>query len=126
LGSRPPEGESIMMYLDPFRDKLVLERRRYNEDKNSHRARKLLWKIRNFARKDAAPYLGFMAEKHISNPKVRYFLTHLTHETRSALTSRKLCNSLKAACTALRYIRERIAKWFIFVASFIRSSFTNA
>src|SRR5215212_2482048 len=55
----------------------------------------------------------------------RYF-THLTHEPSSAPDSRKLCNSLKAARTALRYIRERRAKWFVFVASFIRSSFTNA
>jgi hypothetical protein len=54
-----PEGESIMMYLDPFRDRVVLERRRYNEGKKSpRRPSKLLCKIRNFARKDTAPYIS--------------------------------------------------------------------
>ena len=59
-------------------------------------------------------------------PNCPHYVTHLTHEPISAPGSRKLCNSWKAACTALRYMRERRAKWFSFVASFIRSSFTNA
>ena len=110
-----PHGESIMMYLDPFRDQVVLERRRYNEGKSPHRPSKLPWKIRNFVRKDAAPYFGFMAEKHIANPKVRYFLidrfSWLLH---LGLTSLVRGENTVAPDQVMRYPKKATKRGYVF------------
>lgn len=74
--SRLPEliarDESMMFYLFPFLDRLVVEFRKYVEDPG--KPNKLLWGFRNLVWKTIGPAYGALATRLVPIKSVRYFL----------------------------------------------------
>jgi FAD/FMN-containing dehydrogenase len=68
------QGESIMMYIDPFLDTVTVEFRRYREDKDPARASSWQWKLRNFVWSIGAPYFSYTVTKYIPIKRLRYLL----------------------------------------------------
>jgi FAD/FMN-containing dehydrogenase len=67
-------GESIMMYIDPFLDRITVEFRRYREDKDPSRASSWQWKLRNLVWSTLAPYFSYKVTKYVPIKTLRYFL----------------------------------------------------
>jgi FAD/FMN-containing dehydrogenase len=71
-------GESMMMYIFPFLDRIVVEYRKYTGPATeavtqpTHRA----WRIRNFAWKTFAPGLGYTVERFVPWRKPRYLVVN--------------------------------------------------
>ena len=68
------KGESIMMYIDPFLDKITVEFRRYREDKDPSKASSWQWKLRNLVWSTLAPYFSYKVTKFMLIKSLRYFL----------------------------------------------------
>lgn len=68
------QGESIMMYIDPFLDTVTVEFRRYREDKDPARASSWQWKLRNVVWSTVAPYFSYTVTKYIPIKRLRYLL----------------------------------------------------
>ena len=68
--------QSMMLYILPFVDKIVVEFRVYLGDEADARTRSLPyragWKVRNFAWKTVAPTLGYAAERYVRPSSIRY------------------------------------------------------
>jgi FAD/FMN-containing dehydrogenase len=58
-------GESIMMYIDPFLDKITVEFRRYREDKDPARASTWQWRLRNLVWSTLAPHFSYLVTKYV-------------------------------------------------------------
>lgn len=67
-------GDSLMMYFDPFRDAVCVERRRYRVDSTSRRASRWQWWLRNGVWGSVGPFVAAMATKYIGHLGLRYFL----------------------------------------------------
>jgi FAD/FMN-containing dehydrogenase len=71
-------GESMMMYLFPFLDKVMVEFRRYTGPASEAGAKNapthFVWRIRNLAWKSVAPGLGYLVETYIRSKRARYGL----------------------------------------------------
>lgn len=69
-------GDSMMMYIFPFLDRVSVEFRRYSGDELAARAvnppRRLAWQVRNFSWGKFVPGIGYLAERYIPSPRVRY------------------------------------------------------
>jgi len=80
LGTR---GQSIMMYIFPYLDRVAVELRRYTGPASQAQkpASHLLWKLRNFAWKTFMPGFGAQVEKRVSSPSLRYKLVNVLNRT---------------------------------------------
>ncbi len=71
-------GQSMMLYIFPFLDKVAVEFRRYTGDEEEARkaspASHVAWKLRNFTWKSFAPGLGYLLERFVPVRGPRYFL----------------------------------------------------
>jgi hypothetical protein len=80
--SRLPEligrGESMMMYIFPYLDRVGVEYRKYTgpEAEATTRVNHGLWRLRNFIWKSFAPGLGYAANRFIPFPKPRFALVN--------------------------------------------------
>jgi FAD/FMN-containing dehydrogenase len=68
------QNQSIMLYLFPHLDKVATELRRYKgaEAGATTRATHWLWKLRNKLWSSGAPGFGYLMERHVRSPRVRY------------------------------------------------------
>lgn len=66
-------GESMMLYLMPFHDKVIVEYRRYTDEEPQGKI-DWLWRFRNFIWKRFAPGYGHLLTRLIPDPSVRYGL----------------------------------------------------
>jgi len=69
-------GESIMMYIDPFLDRITVEFRRYREDKEPSRASSWQWRLRNLVWSTLAPHFSYKVTKYVPIKTLRYFLVN--------------------------------------------------
>jgi len=63
-------GESMMLYLFPFLDRVGVEFRRYDATREPQPS--LLWKFRNWVWKSGAPGFGYLCTRFIPVQRVRY------------------------------------------------------
>ncbi len=68
------QGDSIMMYLNPFRDTVLVEFRRYHDTKHPQRLTSWQWKFRNFLWSTLAPLYGYGVTKYVPIIPIRDFL----------------------------------------------------
>ncbi|MBV8821781.1 MAG: FAD-binding protein [Ktedonobacteraceae bacterium] len=68
------QGNSIMMYLNPFHDTVLVEFRRYHDTKKPQRLTSWQWKFRNFLWSTLAPFYGYWVTKYVSIIPIRDFL----------------------------------------------------
>jgi FAD binding domain/D-arabinono-1,4-lactone oxidase len=66
-------GDSMFMYLFPFNRKINVEFRRYVAGP-APKPNGWRWSVRNVFWRDALPFVGYLASKHIANKRVRYFV----------------------------------------------------
>lgn len=72
------QGESIMMYLNPFTDTVMVEFRKYHDKFGAfRRVTDWQWKLRNAIWSHYAPLYGHMVSTLIPFKRARYFLTDL-------------------------------------------------
>jgi FAD/FMN-containing dehydrogenase len=76
-------GESIMMYIDPFLDKITVEFRRYREDKDPARASTWQWRLRNLVWSTLAPHFSYLVTKYVPIRTPRYFLINTYNRLKS-------------------------------------------
>jgi FAD/FMN-containing dehydrogenase len=77
LPSLATKGESIMMYLDPFRDAVTVEFRRYRDDQDPSKASSWQWKLRNYVWGTAGPWFSGKVTKYIGFNPIRYFVINM-------------------------------------------------
>lgn len=65
-------GESMMLYLFPFLDKISVEYRKYTDD--IHFSKRFIWRFRNWVWATLAPSFGYYITRFISSKSLRYFL----------------------------------------------------
>ena len=87
-------GESMMMYIFPYLDRIGVEFRRYTGDESaaldSGAPNRRVWKLRNFAWKSFGPGLGYLAERYVSSSRVRYSLVNGVNRLMQQLMTRVL------------------------------------
>ncbi len=71
-------GDSMMMYIFPFLNRITVEFRRYAEDEAAAGERvarpdRLAWRLRNLCWKSIIPGFGYLAERYVPLPGARYF-----------------------------------------------------
>jgi FAD/FMN-containing dehydrogenase len=70
-------GDSMMMYIFPFLDRITVEFRRYSQDEAARqrvtRPNRIAWRVRNFCWKNVIAGFGYLAERYIPFPGPRYF-----------------------------------------------------
>jgi FAD/FMN-containing dehydrogenase len=75
---------SLMLYLFPYLDKVLVELRRYVGDeaeaRRAGRPNRLLWKVRNTTWKSVAPGIGALTERLVPSRRARYFVVDRTNE----------------------------------------------
>ena len=64
--------ESLMMFIDPYRDKIGIEFRSYHPAKGKQRYSHWQWKLRNFLWKDVGPMWAFVTRKWVPTKWLRY------------------------------------------------------
>ncbi len=72
LTSLTARGESIMLYMYPFLDKITVEYRKYRDEAKPKNG--FAWKIRNLTWKTLAPGFAFYITKLMPFKGIRYFL----------------------------------------------------
>jgi FAD/FMN-containing dehydrogenase len=84
LGGR---GQSMMMYIFPYLDRIAVEFRQYAgpAEKAVKPASRWLWKARNFAWKTFMPGFGAVVERWVPTPGVRYRLVNVLNRTTQGL-----------------------------------------
>ncbi|WP_028661081.1 FAD-binding oxidoreductase [Nocardioides insulae] len=67
FAARLPElqarGDSMMMYINPFRDTITIEFRRYREAASTSRLSEWQWKLRNYVWSHMAPLYGYQVTR---------------------------------------------------------------
>ena len=70
-------GESIMMYINPFTDTVLVEFRKYHDHLKGHRATNWQWKLRNAIWSHYAPLYGYFLSRMVPSRRLRILLTDL-------------------------------------------------
>jgi hypothetical protein len=73
-------GESMMMYINPFINRITVEFRRYRDDKDPHQASTWQWRLRNYAWGKLGPYVSYLATKYVPMKSLRYMLIDRFHQ----------------------------------------------
>ncbi|GHO87522.1 FAD-binding protein [Dictyobacter formicarum] len=71
------QGNSIMLYLNPFLDRVVVEFRRYHDTKKPQSLTSWQWKIRNFIWSTLSPFYAYCVTKYVPIVPIRDFLFNL-------------------------------------------------
>lgn len=64
-------AQSLMMFMDPMRDKIAVEFRSYHEPKKGQRYSHWQWKFRNFLWKDVGPIWAFSTRRFVPTRQLR-------------------------------------------------------
>jgi FAD/FMN-containing dehydrogenase len=80
-------GQSMMMYIFPYLDRIAVEFRRYAgpADKAAKPASRWLWKARNFAWKTFMPGFGAAVERYVPARGLRYRMVNVLNRTTQGL-----------------------------------------
>jgi FAD/FMN-containing dehydrogenase len=85
-------GQSMMLYIQPFLDKVIVEFRRYTDAEERARAvgspTHFVWRLRNFAWKSFMPGLGHLMEAYVPWKRVRYGVINRANAMAQVLMSR--------------------------------------
>jgi hypothetical protein len=73
-------GDSIMMYINPFIDKITVEFRRYRDDQDPRRASSWQWQLRNYGWGMLGPYVSYLATRYIPWKGLRYLVIDRFHQ----------------------------------------------
>lgn len=68
------KGESMMLYIGPFLDTIVVEFRKYHGDSPPARATTWQWKLRNVVWKTVAPSFSWKVTKNVPIKRLRHFI----------------------------------------------------
>lgn len=63
---------SIMLYINPYIEKVLVEERRYHDPEGAGRPTRWQWRFRNAAWKTVAPYFSYLMKTHVRSAKLRY------------------------------------------------------
>lgn len=78
FGARLPElrdnGASMMLYINPFKDSITVEYRRYHDVTESRRLSEWQWKIRNYVWSHMAPLYAYRVTRFVPFRTLRYAL----------------------------------------------------
>jgi len=78
FGARLPalrdRGDSMMLYINPFKDSITIEFRRYHGLSRSKRPSEWQWKIRNYVWSHMAPLYGYRVTRLVPVRRLRYAL----------------------------------------------------
>jgi FAD/FMN-containing dehydrogenase len=67
-------GDSMMLYVNPFKDSITIEFRRYHEARDDRVLSQWQWKLRDYAWSRAAPQFGYAVTKWVRRPALRWAL----------------------------------------------------
>jgi FAD/FMN-containing dehydrogenase len=70
-------GESIMMYINPFTDTILVEFRKYHDELAGHKVTNWQWKLRNAIWSHYAPLYGYLVTRFVPGRGLQHFLTNL-------------------------------------------------
>ena len=70
-------GESIMMYINPFTDTVMVEFRKYHDHLKGHRVTNWQWRLRNAIWSHYAPLYGYLLSRLVPSRRLRNVLTDL-------------------------------------------------
>jgi FAD/FMN-containing dehydrogenase len=70
-------GESMMMYINPFTDTILVEFRKYHDELAGHKITDWQWKLRNAIWSHYAPLYGYLVNRFVPGRGVQHFLTNL-------------------------------------------------
>jgi UDP-N-acetylenolpyruvoylglucosamine reductase len=73
-------GDSMMMYINPFIDKITVEFRRYRDDQHPDQASSWQWRLRNYAWGTLGPYVSYLATRYIPIKGLRYTVIDRFHQ----------------------------------------------
>ena len=73
-------GESIMMYINPFINKITVEFRRDRDDQDPRQASSWQWRLRNYAWGTLGPYVSYLATTYIPVKGLRYLVIDRFHQ----------------------------------------------
>jgi FAD/FMN-containing dehydrogenase len=71
--------ESIMMYINPFINKITVEFRRDRDDQDPRQASSWQWRLRNYAWGTLGPYVSYLATTYIPVKGLRYLVIDRFH-----------------------------------------------
>ena len=71
------QGESIMMYLNPFTDTILVEFRKYHDELAGHKITNWQWGLRNAIWSHYAPLYGYLVTRFVPGKGLQHFLTNL-------------------------------------------------
>jgi FAD/FMN-containing dehydrogenase len=68
-------GDSMMLYINPFKDSITIEFRRYHETLADRDLSEWQWKLRDYVWSRLAPLFGYSVTKYVRRPALRSALT---------------------------------------------------
>jgi len=71
------KGESIMMYLNPFTDQVLVEFRKYHDHLEGHKVTNWQWRLRNAIWSHYAPLFGYLVGRYVPGRRLGEFLTDM-------------------------------------------------
>jgi UDP-N-acetylenolpyruvoylglucosamine reductase len=74
------QGDAIMMYINPFINKITVEFRRDRDDQDPRRASSWQWRLRNYAWGTLGPYVSYLATTYIPLKGLRYLVIDRFHQ----------------------------------------------
>ena len=98
-------GQSIMMYIFPYLDRIAVEFRRYSGPASEAKkpATHALWKLRNFGWKTLIPGLNAKLERFVPHSGPRYRLVNLSNRATQILMSRLAARHTVPTDQMIRY-----------------------
>jgi FAD/FMN-containing dehydrogenase len=69
-------GQSIMLYINPFLDRIMVEFREYQENLPPKALSHWQWRLRNWIWSKRAPHFGYLVTKYVPGKALREFLTN--------------------------------------------------
>jgi hypothetical protein len=73
-------GDSMMMYINPFINKITVEFRRYRDDQDPRKASSWQWRLRNYTWGTHGPYVSYLATHYIPMKSWRYLVIDRFHQ----------------------------------------------
>jgi len=83
-------GQSMMLYIQPFLDKVIVEFRRYAGDASSGagKPRHYVWRLRNFVWKSFAPGLGHLMSAYVPWKRLRFGVINRFNQSAQLMMAR--------------------------------------
>jgi FAD/FMN-containing dehydrogenase len=75
LPSLKARGDSMMLYINPFKDSVTIEFRSYHDTVDDRGLSEWQWKLRDYSWSRLAPWVGYHLTKYVRSPALRSTLT---------------------------------------------------